>query len=169
MRRRDDECDGQRRHRGDDRPEDGHELEEPGDDPERDGRGAAGNPVEGFDAVAGGPDAGHRGAHPLVGDDASGRTDGQPGPAGKLAVRPHSQTEHDELFASIRSGNAINNGHYMCNSTLIEIMGRMCTYTGQDLTWEQANSSQERQGPSEYAWGDIPEPPVPIPGVTKFA
>jgi myo-inositol 2-dehydrogenase / D-chiro-inositol 1-dehydrogenase len=76
--------------------------------------------------------------------------------------------EHNALFKSIRAGEPVNNGSYMCNSTLIAIMGRMCTYTGQDLTWEQVNSSIERLGPDKYEWGDVPEPPVAIPGVTKF-
>ena len=40
------------------------------------------------------------------------------------------QAEHDELFASIRSGKPINNGEYMANSTLLAIMGRMAAYTG---------------------------------------
>jgi predicted dehydrogenase len=76
--------------------------------------------------------------------------------------------EHVALFKSIRDGQPINNGHYMCNSTLIAIMGRMCTYTGQELTWDQVNSSKERLGPEQYAWGDVKVPPVAIPGVTKF-
>src|SRR5207237_8700787 len=46
------------------------------------------------------------------------------------------QTEHDELFASIRSGKSINNGDYMSKSTLVAILGRMATYTGQAITWE---------------------------------
>ena len=33
------------------------------------------------------------------------------------------QTEHDELFASIRSGQPINNGEYMSKSSLLAIMG----------------------------------------------
>src|SRR5262249_32243559 len=37
------------------------------------------------------------------------------------------QTEHDELFASIRAGKPINNGDYMSKSTLMGIMGRMAT------------------------------------------
>ncbi len=76
--------------------------------------------------------------------------------------------EHDALFASIRNGEPINNGHYMCNSTMLAILGRMCTYTGQELTWDQAINSQERLGPETYEWGDVPEPPVAIPGETKF-
>ena len=46
------------------------------------------------------------------------------------------QNEHDELFASIRAGKPINNGDYMCQSTLMAIMGRMATYTGQTITWD---------------------------------
>ena len=45
--------------------------------------------------------------------------------------------EHVALFNSIREGKPINNGHYMANSTMLAIMGRMCTYTGQTLTWDE--------------------------------
>ncbi len=76
--------------------------------------------------------------------------------------------EHSALFKSIRNGTPINNGHYMNNSTMIAIMGRMCTYTGQELTWEQVIASEERLGPETYGWTDLPEDEVAIPGVTKF-
>jgi predicted dehydrogenase len=76
--------------------------------------------------------------------------------------------EHDAFFASIRNGEPINNGHYMCNSTMLAVMGRLCTYTGKELTWEQAFNSQERLGPETYEWGDVPEPVVAIPGQTEF-
>jgi len=79
------------------------------------------------------------------------------------------RVEHEKLFASIRNGDPINNGHYMCNSTLISIMGRMCTYTGKELTWEQVQGSTERLGPEIYEWSDLPEPPVAIPGFTQFS
>ena len=78
------------------------------------------------------------------------------------------QTEHDELFASIRSGQPINNGDYMAKSTLLGIMGRMATYTGQEITWEMASTSTENLSPKVYAWGDAPAAPVAVPGVTKF-
>ncbi|MEZ6073977.1 MAG: hypothetical protein R3C10_27785 [Pirellulales bacterium] len=54
------------------------------------------------------------------------------------------QTEHDELFASIRSGNPINNGHYMTVSTMVAILGRMATYTGKSITWDEAINSRRR-------------------------
>ena len=80
------------------------------------------------------------------------------------------QTEHDELFASIRAGKPINNGDYMAKSTLLAIMGRMAAYTGQEITWEMALNSKEDLSPPAYDWKvKLPDPPVAIPGVTKFS
>ena len=78
------------------------------------------------------------------------------------------QVEHDELFASIRRGLPINNGDYMAKSTLLAIMGRMATYTGQQVTWEQAVHSQEDLTPQAYAWGPAPSVQIAIPGKTTF-
>jgi predicted dehydrogenase len=80
------------------------------------------------------------------------------------------QVEHDELFAAIRAGKPINNGEYMCHSTLMAIMGRMATYTGQVITWEQALNSQQDLSPPKYDWDvKLPVPPVAMPGQTKIA
>ncbi|HEV7223356.1 MAG TPA: Gfo/Idh/MocA family oxidoreductase [Pirellulales bacterium] len=79
------------------------------------------------------------------------------------------QVEHDELFASIRSGNPIDNSQYMCRSTMLAILGRMCTYTGQTITWEQALNSKEDLSPAKYEWGPLAVSPVPMPGITQFA
>jgi len=76
--------------------------------------------------------------------------------------------EHNQLFAGIRSGNHINNGVYMTRSTMMAIMGRMATYTGQRITWEQALASTEDLTPPKYEWGPAPEVKVSMPGVTKF-
>lgn len=78
------------------------------------------------------------------------------------------QTEHDELFASIRNGRPINNGEYMCKSTLMAIQGRMAAYTGRVITWEQAYHSREDLTPPRLEWGAIATPPVAMPGQTAF-
>jgi predicted dehydrogenase len=78
------------------------------------------------------------------------------------------QTEHDELFASIRSGKPINNGEYMARSTLLAIMGRMAAYTGKVITWDMALNSREDLTPPRYEWGTIATPEVAMPGRTKF-
>jgi myo-inositol 2-dehydrogenase / D-chiro-inositol 1-dehydrogenase len=79
------------------------------------------------------------------------------------------QTEHDELFKSIRDGTPINHGEWMARSTMLAIMGRMAAYTGQVITWDAAMNSQETLMPQNLTW-DMPlqVPPVAMPGKTKF-
>jgi predicted dehydrogenase len=82
------------------------------------------------------------------------------------------QTEHDELFASIRNGKPMNDGEWMANSTMIAILGRMVAYTGQTITWEQALNSNEVLGPrtEDYSWDlNWVGPPIAKPGITQFS
>jgi predicted dehydrogenase len=79
------------------------------------------------------------------------------------------QNEHDELFASIRKGKPINDGERMAQSTLMAIMGRMATYTGQEITWQGAMTSKEDLTPARYEFGPLSTPPVAQPGVTTFS
>ncbi|MBL8722643.1 MAG: Gfo/Idh/MocA family oxidoreductase [Planctomycetes bacterium] len=74
------------------------------------------------------------------------------------------QTEHDDFFASIRDGKPLNEGRMVAESTLTAIMGRMATYTGKEIGWEQALASDERWGPDTYEFGPLPVDPVPMPG-----
>lgn len=84
-------------------------------------------------------------------------------------VKNMYQVEHDELFAGIRAGKPLNNGEYMAKSTMLAIMGRMATYTGQEITWEQAINSEEELSPERYAWdAAVPEVAIAKPGITKF-
>lgn len=79
------------------------------------------------------------------------------------------QVEHNELFASIRSGNVCNDGDWMVKSVHMAIMGRMSAYTGQEITWDMAQNSQEDLYPKNLAWDmKLPVPPLATPGVTKF-
>jgi myo-inositol 2-dehydrogenase / D-chiro-inositol 1-dehydrogenase len=80
------------------------------------------------------------------------------------------QVEHNELFAGIRSGNVINDGDWMAQSTMIGLMGRMAAYTGQQITWEQAMNSTEKIVPDHFDWKmKLEVAPMPMPGVTKLA
>jgi len=79
------------------------------------------------------------------------------------------QTEHNELFASIRAGKPINDGEWMTTSTLAAIMGRLAAYTGQEVTWEQALNSQEKLVPDNLTWDmKLPIAPMAVPGKTKL-
>ncbi|KKL61336.1 hypothetical protein LCGC14_2196280, partial [marine sediment metagenome] len=71
--------------------------------------------------------------------------------------------EHAALFSSIRCGKPINNGLYMARSSMMAIMGRMVTYTGQTLTWEQCLNSTVDLTPEKYEWGPIATPPIAVP------
>ncbi len=88
----------------------------------------------------------------------------------KGAANDMYQTEHDELFASIRGGTPINDGQRMMTSTMAAIMGRMAAYTGKQLTWEEAlNSQQVLIPPDLLEWNtDIDVPPLARPGLTPF-
>jgi predicted dehydrogenase len=72
--------------------------------------------------------------------------------------------EHVELFKSVRAGTALNNGDYMCKSTMMAIMARMSAYTGKSVKWEDAWNSNESYTPKSYDFGPFPVAPVPVPG-----
>lgn len=83
-------------------------------------------------------------------------------------VNSGHQTEQEELIASIRKGQPIDQGDRYIDSTLAAIMGRMAAYTGQVVTWEQAMNSRENLMPGSLAFGPTPTPPVAMPGRTKL-
>lgn len=88
------------------------------------------------------------------------------------------QVEHDRLFAAIRSGEVINDTEYGAKSTMTAIMGRMATYSGQEITWEKAMAAEHILVPNEdeLSFDSIPpivpdasgNYPIPVPGKTKF-
>jgi myo-inositol 2-dehydrogenase / D-chiro-inositol 1-dehydrogenase len=79
------------------------------------------------------------------------------------------QQEHDDLFASIRSGKPINDGAWEAQSTLVAIMGRMAAYTGQEVTWDMMQQSKEQLVPEKLEWNmKLPIAPMAVPGRTKF-
>lgn len=84
-------------------------------------------------------------------------------------------TTFKEMFAGMRAGEPINDSVAMARSTMLAILGRMATHSGQRITWEQAFRSNKVLAPKRYAWDAkppvLPGPdgkyPQPIPGVTK--
>ena len=86
------------------------------------------------------------------------------------------QVEHDKLFKSIRNGEVISDTENAAKSTLTAIMGRMATYTGRRITWDQIMNSKENLVPDDLTWNsNAPTLPdsagyykIPIPGKTKF-
>ncbi len=87
------------------------------------------------------------------------------------------QTEHDELFAAIEKGEyKFADAENGAKSTMTSILGRMATYSGQVIEWDQALNSGLNLQPKAYDWNALP-PVIPndegyyavaVPGVTKF-
>lgn len=88
-------------------------------------------------------------------------------------INPYQQ-EHNELFAAIRNGEVINDTERSAKSTLTAIMGRMATYSGDVISWEDAMNGTKKLVPDEFSWDAKPPVtpdengyyPVPVPGVT---
>lgn len=78
------------------------------------------------------------------------------------------QAEQNEFFKAIRGDRErINNGTYMCRSTLLAILGREVCYTGRAMTYDILANSPQDLRPKAYEWGDAPKVEVPQPGVYK--
>ncbi|MFY0651701.1 MAG: Gfo/Idh/MocA family oxidoreductase [Cyclobacteriaceae bacterium] len=92
---------------------------------------------------------------------------------GKNDPNPY-QVEHDQLFASVRNGGQINNLEYGAKSTMTALLGRFATYSGKEISWEQAINSNVQLMSPEMTWDSKPPImpnsdgyyPVPTPGVT---
>lgn len=75
---------------------------------------------------------------------------------------------HEDLIASILSGNPINEASAAAESTMTGILGREAAYSGRAVSWDEAMKSQTRLGPPAYTMGPYPIPPVAMPGQYRF-
>jgi len=76
--------------------------------------------------------------------------------------------EHVNLINGIVDGKPLNEARRIAESTLTAIMGRMSTYTGKEVTWDQALNSKLDLAPETYAFGPCEVRPVSIPGKTPL-
>jgi myo-inositol 2-dehydrogenase / D-chiro-inositol 1-dehydrogenase len=81
-------------------------------------------------------------------------------------VDPYVQ-EHTDLIASIRAGKPLNELKQVAESVLTAIMGRMSTYSGKAVTWDEALASNESLVPDKLTWGPMPTPAVAMPGMVN--
>jgi predicted dehydrogenase len=86
------------------------------------------------------------------------------------------QQEHDDLMASITGqGPHVFDGDHGATSSMTSVMGRMATYSGKVVTWEEAVASQVKLAPKTYAIDADPPTlpdaqgnyPIAQPGVTQ--
>jgi predicted dehydrogenase len=77
--------------------------------------------------------------------------------------------QHADQIEAIRRDKRLNEGRRVAESTLTCIMGRMSAYTGRALKWDWAmNASKLDLTPPAYTFGNLPMPPVAIPGKTQL-
>jgi predicted dehydrogenase len=84
------------------------------------------------------------------------------------------QIEMDVFFDAIANGKEFNNGEIAAEATMTAVLGRMATYSGKVVSWENAMNSQLDTFPKELAWDADPGPkpdafgvyPCAVPGVT---
>jgi myo-inositol 2-dehydrogenase/D-chiro-inositol 1-dehydrogenase len=75
---------------------------------------------------------------------------------GKRKEKNPYQQEHDDLFAAIRANTPYNEAENGAKSSLTAVLGRMATYTGGEVTWEQALNSSVETFPERLAWDANP-------------
>ena len=82
------------------------------------------------------------------------------------------QLEHYPLIAAIRKDTPFNELEFAAMSTMTAIMGRMATYTGKLIEWDEAIASIQQLMPEKVTW-EMPPPvqpdgegnyPVAMPG-----
>jgi hypothetical protein len=79
------------------------------------------------------------------------------------------QVCHNEWFAAIRKGEALNTGEYMANSTMLAILGREAAHSGQRVTWADLWNAKQDFAPDSLQMGDKnPTQVVPVPGTYKL-
>ena len=93
-----------------------------------------------------------------------------------VKVEGHQQ-EHVDLLRAIRDDVAHNEGHYGATSSMTAILGRMATYSGQIVRWDDAVARGPSEMPKQYTWDAAPpvlpdkdqsyEHAVAVPGVYK--
>ena len=87
------------------------------------------------------------------------------------------QQEHNDLIRLIRENVPHNEGYYGATSSFTAILGRMATYSGQVVRWDEAVAKGPNEMPERLAWDAKPrvlpdqdgsyEHAVAVPGVYK--
>ena len=83
--------------------------------------------------------------------------------------------EHVALVSAIRKGEKLNDGWHGATSSFTAVLGRMATYSGQVVRWDDAVSKGPNEMPAKFAFDADPPVlpdkdgnyPMPVPGIYK--
>jgi hypothetical protein len=87
---------------------------------------------------------------------------------------PYDQ-EHVDLVKAIRKDSRLNEGWFGAVSSMTAVFGRMATYSGQVVHWDDAVAKGPDESPERLAWDALPRHlpgpdgryPMAVPGVYK--
>lgn len=93
---------------------------------------------------------------------------------GTREVSPYRQ-EHIDLLAAIQKNEKYNEGWFGATSSMTAVLGRMATYSGEIVKWDDAVAKGPSEMPTEYSFNANPPAmpdkdgnyPMPIPGQYK--
>lgn len=83
--------------------------------------------------------------------------------------------EHADMLNAIRSGDKLNDGWHGATSSMTGVLGRMATYSGRSVKWDEAVAKGPQEVPEQCALDSNPPVmpradggyDVPVPGVYK--
>ncbi len=101
-----------------------------------------------------------------------GRTVAGAGPATKLKFRTEMTQEHYDLHQAIKENKKHNEGWYGAISSMTAVMGRMATYSGRIIKWDDLVQKGADTFPTDLTWEANPPVmpdekgfyPIPVPG-----
>ncbi len=82
--------------------------------------------------------------------------------------------EHVDLMKAIAADTYLNEGWFGAMSSMTAVLGRMATYSGKVVTWDDAVAHGQQESPETIAWDATPRSlpddkglyPFPIPGIS---
>ncbi len=86
------------------------------------------------------------------------------------------QQEQTDLIAALRAGNRYNEGFVGANASMTAVLGRLATYSGKVVTWDDAVNNSVSEFPKSMDW-DAEAPvtkdengdyPIPMPGIYSY-
>ena len=81
-----------------------------------------------------------------------------------VKVNPYVQ-EHIDLITAIRTVKPFNEAENTAISTMVGIMGRISSYSGKLVTWDEMMNSDLKLGPKVFEFGPVNIPKeIPVPG-----
>jgi myo-inositol 2-dehydrogenase / D-chiro-inositol 1-dehydrogenase len=111
----------------------------------------------------------------LVGEEVHGTKSKSICQTGGQKARNPIEQEHIALVQAIRKNEKHNDGWHGATSSFTAVLGRMATYSGQIVKWDDAVAKGPDEMPKQFAWDANPPVmpdknglyPIPVPGIYK--